>query len=524
MTELQRMSVLETLLVEAQRRGLVPSVTGYSVESWVALTDRVRAQILADAVPEQRDFILDRAEWLLAVCGRQCGKGWSVVRKLILSAMSSAGAVCLYVRRTIGLAVETLWDEPKDGLPVVLRELGLEEDTHYTLNISRHWVTFANGSVIRFDGIERSHGWLDVRGKKYALIVLDEMQEQDDAGLRQALDADVPACFMRYGGSFCGIATPGHVAAGRLYRIFEDLPGLEGLDLTPGLPSRTGWALHRWTSRALRDKTPVWDGLLSWKTKFKIEDSNPKWRRDGLGEWAADDTDLMLSLPPSGLWDGKMPDLIPSASGVLVPRRQPRRFVAGLDFGFVKPGSIVVCSVSKEEGKFREEHSEKRAGLFVKGLVSWMREVMALYPGVVFYADSAEPGKVEELQVEHGLPVLACDKSDYEIRLSAMRSALVEGRLQVREGSVLREELRTLSPDPKKLLAGETRPKDGQDDHAFDAFRYAWNAAFHEYVDRPEPPTTAEDRERALFEQDVRRAMGDSDGEQKWRRGKGFKR
>jgi hypothetical protein len=406
---------------------------------------------------------------------------------LVLRAMEEPGVVCLYVRRTLGLAKSTMWlQEPRDGIPTVLQELGLVEDEHYTLNLSTTEVRFANGSIVRLCGYERSN-WSDVRGHKFVLLVLDEMQEQEDDGLTQALHADIPYCFMRHAGRFVGIGTPGAVAAGPFHDICEDVDG-----------RRAGWVVHRWTARALRLKTPVWDGMLAWKAQHNIPDSYPRWRRDGLGEWAADGTELMLDVPPEGLWDGvtvplRVPSIVPT---VLVPRTQPLHVAAGLDFGFTTdPNAVVVGSTSREEGVLRTLYSESRGGLLNDELAAWLTDVMRAHGVRVFYADHARPDTIAELVRKYGLPVVGCDKGAYDFRLIEMRTMLRCGRLLIEQGSELHEELRTLAPDPTMLRKRMYRPRPGMKDHCFDALRYLFNGVHTNYLLRPEPPMSPAQRE-----------------------------
>ncbi len=406
---------------------------------------------------------------------------------LILRAIEEPLVLCLYARRTLGLAKSTMWlQEPRDGIPAVLRELGLLEDTHYTLNLSASEVHFSNGSIIRLCGYERS-GWADVRGHKFVLLVLDEMQEQEVSGLKQALQADIPYCFFRHGGRFVGIGTPGVHAIGPFYDICEGVPHPD-----TGLSQGSGWVVHRWTAEALKAKTPVWDGMLRWKIQFNIPDDFPRWRRDGLGLWASDDSSLMLSIPDSALWSGlysDIPESIPSRNpNVNVRRTERPNCYAGLDFGFRAPSALVVISAAREEGTVREHYSESRAELLNDDLAAWCRDVMKTYDVRMFYADHARPDIIEEFRRKHGLPIIGCDKGDYDFRLQEMRTMVHIGRLQLIANGALCTELKTLVPDPKLLLKGQTRPKAGQPDHCFDALRYVWNGIHSNYIMTPEAP------------------------------------
>lgn len=500
---------LQRLLSLAQERGLVERDSASAAsDEWQQLVERVRQQILDEAVPAQRDFILDRNQWVLALCSRQCGKGWSVARMMILAALEAPGQVVYYVRRTLQLAKETMWTEPKDGIPVVLRDLGMHEGEHYTFNLTTSEIKFRNDSCIRFKGIERS-AWSDARGFKIALLVLDEMQEQDDFGLKNAVKADIPYTFFRYGGRFVGIGTPGPLRAGLYHDICEDV-----IDPETGLGQRAGWTVHRWTSEALKDKTPVWQQQLDWKAKHNIPDHFPKWLRDGLGKWATDDSGLMLSVPsPQGLWSGRLEDLPPNIPStvptILVPRRQPLYVAAGLDFGYrPDPCAVVVGSCSREEGVLRTGYSDTRKELHNDQLAEWLRSLMSAHGIKVFFADSADPEKIAFLSQEYGLPVVGCNKpygDNYDIGLEEMRTMMQCGRLRIAEGSPLHEELKVLPPNPKELLVRRRmRPMPGMPDHMFDALRYLFVGLHSNYLQRPEPPMTPdqidEQRQRMLKE------------------------
>lgn len=496
---------LTRLLAEAERRGLIDPEDPEDVDAdvaeaarWAALYLRTLETVQGEAVPEQRAFMADASLWSTAVCSRQCGKGWCVARMLVLEAMREPDGVCIYVRRTLGLAKTTMWlDEPRDGIPAVLEQLGLVRGRDYTLNLSSTSVHLANGSIIRLVGHERRVGWTDARGHKFRLMVLDEMQEQEDEGLRQALTQDIPYCFMRYGGRFVGIGTPGEFPVGPFHDITEHVP-----DPDDGHDQGKGWAIHRWTAEALKDKTPVWDGMLRWKADFNVPDSSPKWRRDARGEWATDDMTLILPCHEASLWDGlTYPATVGSRTGVPVPRSVtgPGELLAygGIDFGFTAPTALVVVTVSREEGVIREVYSEPRPGLDNDQLGQWVQQVQRELGVRLWFADDEDPGAIRALQVLRGVNVVAAEKMRghaKEFYIQEMRAHMATGRLQVRRGSPLHDELKVLSPDPALLKARRIAARAGLDDHCYDALRYVFKNITTNHVSAPEPPMTPGER------------------------------
>lgn len=494
---------LAAVLRRAQALGIVEDRTESS--DWDATVVRVRAEIRRQLVPEQLALFEDAGRWDAACCARQSGKTFTAARLLIDVALGGPDRICLYVSDTFRHAREAMWDDQVDGLPAVLHALGLEEGPHYRINLSQLRVTFANGSFVELQGADRG-AWAGLRGRKLDLIVADEMQRQEQEGLRAALRKDVPDCLMARRGRFVGIGTVGRALKGVW---FEMNAGVHGL--CPVLP---GWSAFHWTARELAHLTNVWEEQLAYAAAMGIDtETDPEWLREKLGKWVRDEQGLLHTLTEASLWDGDLPPVVRTycpEHGPLrircvcdlptVPRSEEPGVYAGLDLGAGtgEPGEgdpcgVVAVSVSREEGVQREVHSEERGAMDTVQLVAWLRELMEAHGIRRFYCDPAWKLTVQDLRRLYGLPVEIATKGDAEGTTEDLwhgerQAALRTGMMLVRRGSVLHGQLESVLRDPAALEEGHLRQMPGQRDHALDAWRYVFRMVRTRVVERPEPP------------------------------------
>lgn len=437
------------------------------------------------------------------MCGRQAGKNFTVVRLMLLTALTRPNAEVIYVNATFGEARRIMWADERDGVPAVCRDLGLLE-AGVRLNETRLELSFPNGSKVTLLGADRG-AWEKLRGSKLDLLVCDEMQKAEDGGMRRALDQIVPACLVARRGRFVGIGTPDEFCAGMLHDICEG----------GGYPQ---FRVHHWDASQNTRNTVPWEGLLRWKAEAELADDDARWLREGKGLWVRDEDTLMLPLTDRGLWDGDYPALISSLSGVPVPRRLPLEHHAGLDFGFTDSAALVVGSISREEGVLREVSSWKRSGLDTEQLAAVVRAAVDRYGIRRIYADSADPKTIADFQRKFRLPVVGAEKHAKVTWIQDMRAKARLGRYQVLRGSPLHEELKVLRPDPAQLRRKRLESPPGSEDHCWDASRYLYRGVFSEFIRAPEDPMTPDEREAAEAARRKDEALSRRDGPKVTRR------
>lgn len=474
---------LARLLAEAERRGLIETSTD---DSWADLVASTAASIRAQLFEAQLRLIDEERTWSVAVCGRQAGKNFTVVRLMLLTALQRDNAEVVYVNSTYAEARRIMWADELDGIPAVARSLGLS----FELHDGRLELRLPNGSKITLLGADRG-AWEKLRGSKLDLLVVDEMQKMADDGLRRAFEQILPACFVARRGRFVGIGTPDEFCVGVLYDI-----SARGMD--------PKFAVHHWDASDNTLNPVPWEGLLQWKAESEYADDDPRWMREGKGLWVRQDDILMLPVTEAGLWNGNYPDLIPSRDGRLVPRTREIDHYAGLDFGWTDSAAFVVGSYSREEGILREVLSWKQSQLDTDSLVAVIRPLIERYRIRRVYADSADPKTIADMQRKFRLPVVGVEKHNKVTWIQDMRAKSRLGRFQLLRDSPLHEELKVLAPDPAKLRLKQLESPPGAEDHCWDASRYLYRGVFSEAVNTPEPPMTGE--ERALREAADRKA------------------
>jgi len=252
---------LRRLLAEARRRGLIEDDPADD-QHWAALVERVVADVRASLFPAQLGLLGEDRTWAVAFTSRQAGKNFTAVRLLITTALVRPAANVIYLNQTFAEARRIMWADELDGVPAVLRQLGLDRGTHYRLNESRLEVSFANGSTITLLGADRG-GWEKLRGKLDLLVVV-EMQKAEDDGLRNAIDQVLPACLVARHGRFVGIGTPDEFCVG----VFHDAC------TRAAYPQ---FAVHSWSAEDNDRRPDIWAGLLAWKAEAGLDDDDPRW-------------------------------------------------------------------------------------------------------------------------------------------------------------------------------------------------------------------------------------------------------
>lgn len=208
-------------------------------------------------------------------CSRRSGKTDLAAFMLLYTAMTTPGAVCLYVAPTRVDARDTLWAR--------IKELNRKFFLGFTATDGRMNLTHPNGSEIRLRGAKNEAEAQRLRGPVhgYSLVIIDEAQNYATS-LRTAI-ADVILPGMTGGGGVRGrlvvMGTPALVPFGYWHDLVHD--------------SSDSWAHHHWT---LVDNPHLQDiGVVMAEAARALggEDSI-SFRREWKGEWVADPSALVF--------------------------------------------------------------------------------------------------------------------------------------------------------------------------------------------------------------------------------------
>jgi len=475
------------IISEALKRGFV---------SQEDRSEEAVASLMFDLVPRQLEFLQDLSPLKAAYCTRQCGKTFTVARDLIITALEGPLRQCIYVNATYAEAKAIMWDDPRDGIPAILRRLEKDYNIVCRLNNTKMTAVFPNGSIVECLGADSDEGFDKLRGRKADLVVVDEAQKAK--GLQDAVKSVIMFLLNARDGRLVLVGTPSEFCIGYFH------------DVTTQVADIQGWSIHSWGMQDVTTMPQLWINALRNKELLRQADDDPKWRREGLGQWVQSDAGHVLPVDQySSLWDGTVPETIPNTAGIFVQRTQAITYIAGVDLGFINdPFGIVVIGWSREEGIIREYHSQTWHGIGTDLQFEKMAEVALMFPGLNrFFLDDGAQAKqiVADMRLRHGrnnpgIHLMSATKSNRIHMIEELRTDLQRGRTLVRRGSPLHKDLQVLSWDADKWERGDKEVAAGvgpdgritKINHLFDAFRYVWRECPHYRAMNPVQPQTPE--------------------------------
>jgi hypothetical protein len=460
----------------------------------------VESRIRVSTHPRQRDFIFDPARWLSLLCGRGAGKTFAVLCRMVLAMLAGdrktgKGANCLYIAKNREQARGIVWNDLKE----IIHRLGFEALAKF--DEVRSEMSLCNGSWIKLAGFDERDEIEKHRGKTWHAVAIDEAGSARTDLLARLVD-DVIG--WRLVGWLVLLGTPGYLLDGTFYEVSRPDSPLHRpyAQRDQDWPEGWLWSSHAWSQKDGADAgigaiAELWRIQLEDKAKKGYSDSNPKWLREGMGQWAKDDSTSVYvyrayddngaefnqwtptiaatdstrwaRLPPG--WDPKTwgyalvmdigwkdafaleafaysyadPSRTCWQIGEIYLTKQPTKAVAtmligeGLDVG--KPGGII-------------------------GELGWPDFMVA-------DADGQGDRFVEDMKLDYGILIKAVDKHPKykDPAIEIVNADMFEGRFKIMRDSHLAKELVGLQwvIDPEN---GKRRENPKQPNHATDALLY----------------------------------------------------
>lgn len=476
-------------------------------ETWAA-----RAQaILAGANPVQRDFIKDRSGYKSLRCPRRSGKSYAMTSEALYSGESKPGTRVLIISLTLKSTKENYWSGAPGGLFVQNHRYGLGLKFNHTDLVWWH----ENGSRGRLAGAETRADVEYLRGAaaEADVCIIDECKSfAPDLLLELIRDVIEPGLLTRHGRLVMG-GTPGSIPIGAFWEATSPTArGEDGSitcipfkasgplydDLSPK-KRKSLWSLHSWTIQdnlAIEEERSQWERALANKARWGWSDDNPAWRREYLGEWVTDASELVYAYAAAKA-AGKQVTWIPKRSKHNVtglPEADgPWHLVMGLDFGYEDDNALVLAGYSEHTGHLRHVYDFKAphmtADKFAEEIL-WAIEKYGAPEMVV--GDAGALGKllVETMNQRYGLSIQPAEKREKYDHIEMLNSDFWDERIQVIQGSDLEHELCglqfDLSKNSKMILAhtGKLREDPSCPNHLCDALLYLWRFSYH-YWSRP---------------------------------------
>lgn len=482
---------------------------------------RLADQILDSCHPKQRDFVLDTSLRIAVLCGGRAGKTTGGRARMSRRCFLQPGADCLFIAVTRPHAEELMWEPMKE----LMAEMA----------VKAHWsetdlcMTLPNKSTLRLVGADDKKQIEKLRGVPRHEVGIDEAASHKPVLLKHLIERVIEPRLGDYSGTLWLTGTPGHHMSGLFYEATRPgseiaMPYRSRLEM----PEWDGWSVHRWNKQDAAPYVPLiknaWEDALRRKRRNGWGDDHPVWRREDLGEWAADDTENVFRFreytddgAPWNIWDPPRDN--PLRFAELPAHRKDWEFVYGKDLGSSDPTAITIWAFSPTDPTktlYQVWEFEQR-GMYARSIATLLggeRYVTAMLAGrpcdpdkesplgitgwpVGFVADRDGNGDaiLRELATVYGIPIEAADKKNYMDSVELFNGDCLDGRIKVLKDSKLAEQLKNQqwSIDEE---TGKLRKHKGQRDDLTDTAIYARRKAFHLFgeapVEQPEPDPRGE--------------------------------
>ena len=424
------------------------------------------------------------------------------------------GIRILIISLTLKSTKDNYWASAPGGI--------FAQNEKYKLNLAFHHTDLSwkheNGSRGRLAGAETLADIERIRGAlaEADIAIVDECKSFSPELLDQLIrDVLLPGLMTRDGILVLG-GTPGSIPVGTFYEATWPAARLDNGQPTCYLveeqdsPAYTGlseaqreglYRLHTWT---IKDNTGTertkrqWLRALADKERAGWDDNHPVWRREYLGDWVTDATDLVYAWT-SARAAGKdvtwTPEVTKENPSGLPQSLGPWRFVLGIDLGYVDDSAFVLCAYSETTKELRHVYDYKAPGMTMDDFFGEIFDVIERYgrPDAIV-ADTAGGGSkmlVETLNQRYGLGIEPAKKTEKQDHIELLNSDFHTGAVKIIRGSDLAHELSglqwDLSKDSKLVLArtGRLREDPQCPNHLCDALLYLYRYSYHFWSEAP---------------------------------------
>lgn len=423
-------------------------------------------------------------------CSRRSGKTFLFTVMLFIAALSAPEALARYWAESRLRAKERVWDR--------LLRINDRLDIGGKANITELSIKLPNGSEIRLTGADKARDAEKKRGDLSVRPILEVIDEAQAYGsfLGKIVNDICSPGLADLRGRLILSGTPGPVCGGYWYFVSGAKSGDASLV--------KGFERFHWTAKDNVAEPHIWRELREIKERRGWADDNPTWLREGLGLWV-DDPDALFFKYQTGRNDYDTEVISPMGDGWA--------HVIGWDLGKNHNNALSILafhaddpnvyeafswkpSQSENEDVHRVVDSLSNAAEIHSLLRGLKREtttdgIMGLVRGMADgglnivgrVADTGGLGGVlvEEVAKRTGVRFEAAKKTERDAHVRLINDAYLSGKIKLRPGSPLHEEVSSLEKDPDwpPFSAKPAPPRPGQEDHCSDSHLYAYMLSYH---------------------------------------------
>jgi len=395
------------------------------------------APLYRELFDKQLEFALSPSRFIAAVCSRRAGKTTVCAVKAFQELLSHPNSIGIYLALT-DRSVEDIF------MPAVLP---LVSKYKIKCKINRDEVIFDNGSKLLLAGANHPHKIETFRGVKLLFCIIDEAASFSEKILHYLIDEVIGPALSDLQGQLMLIGTPAAHCSGMFY------------DVTTG--SESIWITKRWTAfdNPYMAENFQKDADLFCQRK-KCDRTHPKFRREYLGEWCADDEALMIK-----------PFVVEEPPSVY--NQDNWRSVIGVDFGFNDETAFSVIAWQRNNPKSYILETFGITKASVSEIAMHLKRLKETYKPVSIVGDPAGASKIimAEFKEKYNIFLDSAQKQNKEHYIEILNDALVNCKLVLDPVKT-----RQLQAEMRKVTWNEerTREQEGVKCDHLDATLYAF--------------------------------------------------
>lgn len=398
------------------------------------------APLYRELFDRQLEFALSPSRFIAAVCSRRAGKTTVCAVKAFQELLNKPGSIGIYLALT-DRSVEDIF------MPAVHPLLAKYK---IKCKVNRDEVIFPNGSKLLICGANHAHKIETFRGIKLLFCIIDEAASFSEKILHYLIDEIIGPALSDQQGQLMLIGTPAAHCQGMFY------------DITIGKESI--WITKRWTAfdNPFMIENFTKDAELFMKRKH-CDNTHPKFRREYLGEWCADDEALMIK--PFALVRPDIPY-----------NKEQWRTVIGVDFGFNDETAFSVLGWMHNNPKtyVLESYGITQASVSTVGNI--LKRLKETYNPVSIVGDPAGASKImmAEFSEKYKIHMTPAQKTNKAHYIEILNDALLNCDLVLHPDTT-----KELQVEMRKVVWNEehTRELEGMKCDQLDATLYAYRSA-----------------------------------------------
>lgn len=398
------------------------------------------APLYKELFDKQLEFALSPSRFIAAVCSRRAGKTKVCAIKAFQELLNHPGTIGIYLALT-DRSVEDIF------MPAVLP---IVRKYNIKCKVNRDEILFENGSKLLIAGANHPHKIETFRGIKLLFCIIDEAASFSEKILHYLIDEVIGPALSDLRGQLMLIGTPASHCKGMFF------------DVTTG--KEKVWVTKRWTAfdNPYQAEQQEEDAKLFLERK-QADRTLPKYRREYLGEWCADDEALMIK---SFITD--KPDTNYN--------QDLWRSVIGVDFGFNDETAFSVIAWKRNNPKAYVLESFGITKSSVSEIAIHLKRLKETYKPIVIVGDPAGASKIimEEFKDKYGIFLQSAQKQNKAHYVEILNDALTNADLVLHPDRTmgLQEEMRKVVWNEER-----TREVEGLKCDQFDATLYAYREA-----------------------------------------------